>query len=303
MIRECNYQPSTVARNLSRQETHTVGVVIPEANNAFYGEILSGMSTVVDEHDLMMVFCNTENNSYKEKNALRMLEIQRVQGLVLAPVADYRSENGVVQLKRTLLAMGIPVVLLDRQIENLPWDGVYFDNYNGAYMACEQLIREGHRKIGTITGNLRLLLGQQRFNGYLQALSDYNIPLSEPHVLRGDFTTDTAYRLTRQMIASGNLPDAVFLSNNLTAIGFLHALMESGLRLGEDICCIGFDHIEALEILNIRYSYVDRDARNMGKIAMQMLLERIRRPTPGRREHIIPAQMVLRGSEKSTPHT
>lgn len=295
VISESNYQPSELARNLSRKFSNIVGVVIPETDSAFYRESLSGMSEVVEQHDMTMMFCNTENNAEKELRALKMLEMQRVPGVVLAPVADYRQKNGLFRLRQRLQALNVPLILLERQIPNFPWDGVYFDNFNGAFMATEALIRSGHKKIGMITGNLNLLLGAQRFSGFKQAMSEYDAPLLEKYIYYGDFRRETAYRITREMLDSGDFPDAVLLSSNLTAVGFLQAVFEAGLTLGKDISCIGFEPILAMDIMNENYSYVQQDPVYMGRVAMQMLFDRIENVSYGRNDCIVPAKLVLKG--------
>jgi len=299
IISESDYLPSATARSLSRQESNTIGVAIPEA--AFFGEVLRGMSEIVDQNNLTMIFCNTENDQNKEQRALQMLKEQRVRGVILTPTADYNTPLEVKLFKQALDQLKVPIILMDRRVENSRWDGVYYDNFNGAYLAAEVLIKEGHKKIGTITGNLRQIHGRERFNGFVQAFADYNMELDSKYIYNGDFTTQTAYQIAKEIIDSGDIPEAVFLSNNLTAIGFFKAIFEKKLKLGRDICCIGFDHIDALDIFDVNYSYVERETINMGHIAMQMLLERIERPELPRREHIIPARLILKGSEKKCP--
>ena len=289
IMREYNYSPSAMARNLSKQESNAVGVVIPEADNAFFGEVLRGISDVVDENDLTLLFCNTCNDLNKELSALKMLRNQRVRGLILTPAAEYDTKERIKNLRQALKAINVPIIILDRTIENSEWDSVSFDNYHGAYLATQTLINAGHKKIGVITGDQGL-----------QAMSDHNIEHNSDYIYKGDFTSSTAYEITKKMLANGDYPDAIFLSNNLTAIGFFKAFFEAGLEFGKDICCIGFDRVEALDLFNLNYSYVERDAVNMGRIAMNMLLDRIKNPKGSmltRREYIIPANLVLKGSE------
>lgn len=298
VIAETNYLPSAMARSLSKQESRTIGVVIPEADNTFFGEVLRGISEVVDKNNLTMIFCNTENNQSKEQKALRMLQEQRVRGLILTPTADYGSPKESRRLKTALNRLNVPILLLDRKVQNPQWDGIYYDNFGGAYQATEALIQAGHKKIGIITGDLSQFHGRERFRGFKQAIYDAGLSVDPAYIYEGDFTTQKAYELARQMIASGNMPQAVFLSNNLTSLGFIKAIFEVKMRLGKDICCIGFDHVDAFDILNIGFSYVERDTINMGRMAMHMLMDRIAQPDLPRREHIISASLMLRGSER-----
>lgn len=147
VMREYNYSPSAMARNLSKQESNAVGVVIPEADNAFFGEVLRGISDVVDENDLTLLFCNTCNDLNKELNALKMLRNQRVRGLILTPAAEYDTKERIKNLRQALKAINVPIIILDRTIENSEWDSVSFDNYHGAYLATQTLINAGHKKL------------------------------------------------------------------------------------------------------------------------------------------------------------
>ncbi len=159
VIKENAYYPSAQARSLSKRESNTIGVIIPEADNLFFVEVLRGISEVVDENDMTLIFCNTNNNLRKEKRALDTIIMQRVKGLIFTPVNDHSNDETEHKLKQKLRAINIPTVLLDRGVENSGWDGVFFENYKSAYKATEILINEGHKKIGVITGDLNLKIG------------------------------------------------------------------------------------------------------------------------------------------------
>lgn len=298
VINESKYVPSATARNLSKQESNIIGLIIPELSNTFYMEIIEGISEVVEKNNLILVLCNTDNDLLKEQRALAAINGLRVKGLIFAPAADYASPAEARKIRQWLNELNVPIIMLDRWVENSQWDGVYFDNPGGAYKATEALIKAGHKKIGTITGNLNISIGRERFKGFQLAMEDYEIPISPQYVYQGDFTTAKAYELTKKMIASGDLPEALFISNNLTAIGFLKGIYEAGMELGRDICCVGFDNVAFLDIMDINYSYVDRDTKNMGFVTAKNLLEIIKNPVAERHEHIIQARLVLRGSEK-----
>jgi LacI family transcriptional regulator len=298
VIKDNKYLPSAVARGLSKQESNTIGVIIPEADNAFFGEILKGISEVVDNNNMTMMFCHTENCADKEEKALNMLNEQRVKGLILTPANDYSDEGAAKRLRKQLSDLMVPVLLLDRSVENSVWDGVYFENFRSAYSATEVLIREGNKKIGIITGDLNLKIGRDRYYGFLQAMEDYDIPVEQKYVLEGNFGIHRAYELMKECIEKGDIPDAILTCNNRTTLGFLKALGEKKLVLGRDIAAIGIDHNEVLDILDYQFSYVGRDTIEMGRTAIYKLLERIENPDKPRDICIMPYKIVLKGSEK-----
>ncbi len=301
VIKENIYYPSATARSLSKKESNTIGVIIPEADNAFFGEILKGISEVVDEKNLTLIFCDTNNNSSKEERALNMINMQGVKGLILTPVNDHDDGEAEKKLKGKLRDLKIPTVLLDRGVKNSQWDGVFFENYQSSYRATEILIKEGHKKIGIITGDLKLKIGKDRYKGYLNALEDYKIMMDHKYIYEGNFSVEKAYQLSKKFMSSDDLPDAVLTCNNLTTLGFIKALKECNLVLGKDISAIGIDNNEVLDILGYDFSNVARDAVDMGRVAMRMLLERFENPGRQRVEYIMPFKVSLKGSEKKSP--
>ena len=132
----------------------------------------------------------------------------------------------------------------------------------------------------------------------MQAAQDGGCPVSEQHIYQGDFTIEGAYAAAKRMLESDDRPQAVLTSNNLTSLGFLKAVTEKGMQIGRDIAVIGIDHIPELDILNYGFSCVARDTVQMGRLAMQVLLERMQNPDKQRPICMIPHRLILKGSEK-----
>lgn len=301
VIEEYDYAPSAAARSLSKQETNVIGVVIPEADNPFFGEILKGISDVADENNLSIIFCNTNNDEEKEKNALKMLKEQRIKGVILTPATDEKiieSDSHNKEFIQLVNALKVPVVLLDRDIDYTDWDGIFIDNNKGAFDAVTALIEAGHEKIAVITGDLKLKIGRERLKGYKKAFEYHGIEIDERYIFEGDFTTDTAYELSKRIINMEEPPTAVFTSNNLSNLGFLKAVFEAGLKIPEDIAFVGFDNVPLVDIFNINLTVVDRDAVKMGRMAMELLIKRLNNPANEKERIIIAPNLKLKGSEK-----
>lgn len=288
IIREYHYIPSATAQNLSRQDTNTIGVIIPELDNTFYSEVLSGATEVADANKLNILLCNTCNNADKEREALLMMERQRVKGVIFSSAIGYIDDQKSKSVKFQLKGLHVPVVLVDREIENVQWDGVFYENFQSAYLAAERLIKKGKTRIGFITGDMDLNHSRERYRGFIQALEDYNVPLLENYIYKGDYTVDTAYKITKEMIESGDYPEAMVLSNNFTTLGFMKCLTEKGMVLGRDIDAVGIDHIPVLDMVGFNYECVTRDAKEQGRLAMELLLERFQNPQRERKIYIVP---------------
>ena len=226
IIKEYGYQPSESARSLSKKTTNTIGVVVPEIDNSFYSEVLNGISQVVDENNYNIIYFNTNNSITKEEKALQMLKAQRVRGVILAAAVDYSEPEATAKLKLLLEKINAPVVLLDREIDGINLDKVVYDNFGSAFAATEALIKAGNQTIGIITGDLNLKHARGRYEGYLQAMNQYQIPIVEKYIMHGDFMTETAYSLARKMYEQGDIPDGIVCCNNRTTLGFLRATRE-----------------------------------------------------------------------------
>lgn len=299
VIAECGYTPSTTARNLSRQKSDTVALVIPEFSNSFFGDIISGITSIIDQNGLNLILFNTENTASKDIKALEEIRKQRVSGVLYTPAEGY-DDNASGEIVKTLLSqLDVPVVLIDRRIANCCLDGVYSDNFQGAYMATIALIEAGHRDIGIVAGDCRFHHGRRRMDGFRQALQDHLLPYREEFTIDGQFHTKTTYQQTKAFLSGQKkMPTAYFVSNNLSGVGFLKCLNEAGYRVPNDLAYICFDPIEGLDMFGISLSCLDRDVKQMGVFAMQLLLEREKSPDMRQQERTMVPTLTLCGSEK-----
>jgi len=301
VVKETGYSPSAAAVSLSKRETNTIGVVIPEVDNSFFGEVLRGISEICDQLELSLICCDTGNNTLKEDRALRSLGQQRVRGLIFTPASEREDSAERERLETYLGNFDAPVVILDRHLDQSRWGGVYYENTESGYLATKELIKAGNQSIGIITGDLQLRIARERFQGFLQAMTEAGLPVDERYVLRGDFGIETAYNLTREMFQSGQWPDGMVTCNNRTNLGFLKAMREMKKRIGRDIAVVGIDHVDVLDILDYNFSCVTRDTYEMGRVAMRFLHELIGNKHVGQTEKTIPCVLSLKGSERRTP--
>lgn len=298
VISEQEYSPSAAARSLSKKETNTIGVIIPEIDNSFFGEVLKGITEVADNKDFSIISCDTQNSGEKEFRALRMLEQQRVRGVIITPAMGYSDINSVTKLKKMLAKLDVPVVIVDRDFEHSTWDTVTYENFQSGYLATKSLIDAGNKTIGFIKGDMDLKIAKDRFKGYLEAMEEQNITVDERYIYNGDFTIETAYRIVKNAIEQNMLPDGIVTSNNRTTLGFLKALREKGLAIGRDIAVVGIDHVPMVDIFTDHFSCVSRDTEEMGRMSMRLLLERMKNPNKMRNIVMIPCKLELKGSER-----
>lgn len=296
-IQKLNYVPNGNARSLSKSTSTTIGVIIPDINNPFFSQLLKGITLAADEHGLHISLFNTDEDREREHQILISMREQRLCGIIATPV----SETDPVTIERLLNFenLGIPVVLLDRELSSQAFDSVVTDDANGVYHAVSELIRVGHKRIAIITGPDDSRPGHERLEGYRRAMLDHGLPLLPELILPGNFMVERAYELTKSVFQLPDPPTAIFSSNNMTTYGCLRAFSELQLQLGKDISLIGFDDIDALGWLNFPVSVVSRDVPEMGEQAMRLLLQRF--DSDGKstsRRNCLPTELILRGSEK-----
>lgn len=182
--------------------------------------------------------------------------------------------------------------------ENMEWDAVVYENFQSSYHAALELHKAGNRRLAILTGDLSLLIGRERFEGFRCGAEALGLTIREEDILQGNFRMDRAYELSKQMLIRGDLPDAIYCCNNLSTLGFLRAANECDIKIGKDIALLGNDRIEEVDFLGIGVSWIYRDTCQMGHVAMRMLDERVKNPDKCKMISVIPFQVELNGSEK-----
>ena len=181
----------------------------------FFAEVVSGISEIADKNGYVIMYCDTNNDEEKEERALLLLRDQGIKGLILTPARDNYSPDKSKHIKQLIGKINVPVVFVDRKLEKTQmWDGVYIDHFNCAYIATQSLIEDGYKNIAIITPNLNLNIGAERLRGYIQALTDNGITIRDEYIFKGDWSNETSYNSTKQILKMNKLPDAVFNANN-----------------------------------------------------------------------------------------
>ena len=299
VVDKYHYVPSAIARNLSIQDNPNIGIIIPDIENEFFSKLINGISEIAESFHYNIVLLGTNETPEKEHAFLKTVKSQRLKGVIIAPVleTDTTTREYLVDLEES----GIPVVLVDRDVQGARFDGVYVDNQQGAYDGVMELIKAGHERIAIITGPETSKPGKERCMGYRKAMADSGLAVPEDYVAFGDFKIAKAYACTQRLLNLKVPPTAIFTSNNLSTLGCLKYLTEHDLVAGRDLSLMGFDDIDALRMIDYRISVVERDARNQGREAMRLLLECFADAEADRQRGTlitIPYRVILRGSEK-----
>jgi DNA-binding LacI/PurR family transcriptional regulator len=185
---------------------------------------------------------------------------------------------------------------LDRRLLNVGTDSVLVDNVNAARQAVNHLIEQGHTRIGAITGKMAVTTGRERQEGYIQALREHGIEHEPDLIKRVIPKIDHGFEASMELLNLPEPPTAIFTGNNLLTIGLLQALQERGLHVPEDMAIAGFDEIPFAPLVQPWITTVQQPNYDLGKVAAEVLLERVNNPSGPHRQVMLSGQLIIRES-------
>jgi len=290
-----HFWPNGVARSLITNRTHAIGVLLPDLHGEFFSEVIRGVDLAARREGLHVLVSSSHSDTKELVTALRAMR-GRIDGLIiLTPEVE-----SVPAIRAS--AWGCPVVLLGPGGEAHDFDTVAIANFEGSFSVVRHLQRLGHRRIATITGPAANRDAQQRLEGYRAAMREIGVSSTRAFEVRGDFTEPGGYQGVRAVLAQSPRPTALFVANDVMAVGALGALREAGVRVPRELAVVGFDDIAIARHLTPPLTTVHVDAYQLGERALQRLLRRDRgEPAPGRSHEVLPTWLVVRSSCGATP--
>jgi len=289
-----DYHPNRLARSLRNRRTHTLGVLLPNSANPFFAQVLLGIEAACFDYGYNVILGNANDDPERELAYLDVLLSKQVDGVLLVSTGAYDEALDF------LATRSAPVVMVDRSpgagYEDLQIDTVFTDNERGGMLATRYLLRLGHRRVGCISGPSRLTSSADRVVGYRQALTEAGIRVDEDLIVSGDFQHESGYRACRQLLELPEPPTALFVCNDLMAVGALCAVHEVGLNVPADVSVIGFDDIPLASYTVPRLTTIAQPARDLGRVAVDLMVQRLSdRESPARHERL-PVTLLERDS-------
>ena len=268
------YKPNRVARRLRQRggKRHLLGLIIPDIQNPFFAELARGVEDVAYANEFAVMLCNSDEDLKKEAFYLDVMRAESVDGIILPPINDRDSE--VIKMAES----GMPVVTVDRSLDHPLISKVEVDNRQGSWEAVSHLIKLGHRRIGLITGRLNVSTAKDRKAGYEDALRSHDLPLNPDYIHVGDNKQASGAALATEMLELAEPPSALFVTNNLMAVGAIEAIHRRGLKIPGDVAIIGFDDLPWAEALDPPLTVVRQPAYEVGQAAAELLIKRLGDP-------------------------
>ena len=265
-IQQLGYRPSAVARSLATNETKTIGVVVSDVRNYFFGELLSGIEDVMRPRGYRLTVCNTSEILERETLYLNYLLEQRVDGIIAA--ATSQKWGVLTEFEHT----HTKIMFVDRLFEGLTAPYVGVDNVRGAYQGTQHLIEMGHRKIAILAGFQRLSTMRERLLGYERALEDAGIDVRDEWIIEIPLDVMAAKKAMLQLLELHDPPTAVFINNNLLSLGALLAAKEVGTRCPGEVSMLGFDDHPWAAVSAPPLTTIRRPSQQVGRVAAEVLL-------------------------------
>jgi LacI family transcriptional regulator len=281
VVEKLNYQPSSVARAMVRQETKTIALIVPDNLHPFFSELAYSVEAYAFAAGYNVMLCQSERNPQKERAYLDMLVAKRVDG-VLHMTTDHQDPR-----LEPLLAHDIPVATFDREYSDtdLPIDCVRIENERGAYVATDHLVALGHSRFACIwvPGGK----SHARLTGFEKALNDSGRQVYSSLLCQGDWSLESGWQAAEQLLQAAEPPTAIFASNDNMAIGAMACIHAHGLRVPDDVSVVGFDDITLARFSSPQLTTYATPINAVGERLCQLLFDRIDGLLPAARQYIL----------------
>ncbi len=290
-----HYSIDQRARALRRRKSGTLGLVVSDVGNPYFPDVIRAIEAVAyhSGHDLFL--CNSDEDPERERFYIRAMIAQRIGGIIIVPVT-FTSASLAPALRND-----IPIVCLDRRVDDLQLDSVQIDNRAGGALAADALFDCGHRRIGAIVAT-RTTPGSDRLDGFAARLAERGAPLDAELVRDGEYKQSGGYAAARSLFALPDPPTALFVANHPMTLGALHAARERGFAVPRDMSVVGFDDTAWATFLDPPLTTIGQPTLALGTAAAELLIDRVEERYTGTARAIV-LQPILMQRASVARHT
>lgn len=292
-----NYQPSFIARSLKSGTTKTIGLVLEDISNPFFGNLASIIEKEAQAAGYTVIIGCHYEESEKSERLIDTLLTRQVDGIIITPVDG--SEQQVLKLQ----AAGMPFVLVDRYFSSIPSNTVTINNFDIAYQAVSHLLQQGYRQVGMIAFRSGFEHMDDRINGYKQALKDHGIKVPAGFLQKVDFhDVEKGIRnaLTK-LLSRSDRADALFFVNNVTGMAALNVIHKMKLVVPDELGLVSFDQRDAFDYFYSPLTYIEQNLKEIGEQAVKLLVRALGDKKAKPIHQVVAAKLIIRDSSMLTP--
>ena len=292
-----NYQPSFIARSLKSGTTKTIGLVLEDISNPFFGNLASIIEKEAQAAGYTVIIGCHYEESEKSERLIDTLLTRQVDGIIITPVDG--SEQQVLKLQ----AAGMPFVLVDRYFSSIPSNTVTINNFDIAYQAVSHLLQQGYRQVGMIAFRSGFEHMDDRINGYKQALKDHGIKVPAGFLQKVDFhDVEKGIRnaLTK-LLSRSDRADALFFVNNVTGMAALNVIHKMKLVVPDELGLVSFDQRDAFDYFYSPLTYIEQNLKEIGEQAVKLLVRVLGDKKAKPIHQVVAAKLIIRDSSMLTP--
>jgi DNA-binding LacI/PurR family transcriptional regulator len=268
---ELNYQPNTLAQSLTRRESRTIGVIIPDIETHFFASILTGIQDVASAVGYKVMISQSRESHETEVANVHAFMNNWVDGLLICHSKETNSFDHI----KLNLKKGIPIIQFDRVCEELNTSKVLLDDVNGAQQVTEHLLTQGYKRIAVILGPEQLYVSKKRLEGYLKALMKFNIDVDPLLICYTDLTKKAILSQVDQFLETDKIVDAFFCISDIGAVSIIVHLKNKGIKIPQQIAVAGFGNDPSGEIIEPSLTSFNPQTYKCGETVAQMFFDQI----------------------------
>ncbi|MCC5929226.1 MAG: LacI family DNA-binding transcriptional regulator [Cyclobacteriaceae bacterium] len=293
---ELNYKPNHLARSLRLGRSNTLGLIVADISNSFFGRIGRVIEDEAEKHGYTLIFCSCDEDKERLGRQINVLADKQVDGLIIAPT------EGSAPFIKELLDQNYPVVLIDRYFEELECPVVMLDNRKAAYDTVSYLLAQGYKNIAYVNYRLNLMHFKDRQQGYAEALNDHGLTYRSSMVKGVDFDEleSSMKGAIDELFTQSEKPDAIFFANGRVGIEGLQVLFSRKIRIPEELAIVSFDDNETFGLSYVPVSCLAQPVDELGRRAFEMLqgiIEKTKEPSAPQVCHL-QGELILRESSQ-----
>lgn len=293
--REVGYLPQPMGRNVKRNESRTILVIVPDICDPFFSEIIRGIEVTAANHGYLVLIGDCAHQNQQEKTFIDLIITKQIDGMLL--LGSRLPFDASIEEQRNLP----PMVMANEFAPELELPTVRIDNLTAAFDAVNYLYEQGHKRIGCIAGPEEMPLCHYRLQGYVQALRRCGIMVDPQYIARGDFTFEAGSKAMQQLLDLPQPPTAVFCHSDVMALGALSQAKRQGLKVPEDLSIIGFDNIDLTQFCDPPLTTIAQPRYEIGREAMLLLLDQMQGQHVGCGSRLMDCELIIRGSTRALP--